>query len=321
MLVLGLQGSPRKKGNTRFLLKAFLAEAEKLGAATQLVDVARQNILPCKEYTVCEKKGYCPIDDDMPDQIYPLLRRAEVVIAATPVFFYNMSAQLKALVDRCQTLWARKYRLRLRDPVSRYRRGFMLAVGATQGKNLFDAIRLSTRYFFDAISASYEGDLVYRGFDGAGTLAKCPDVLPEVTRSVRGFLQPLLDRPKMVFIGRENSCISQMAGAFAQVLAGDRFDVDTAGLTPAAKLDAVTMAVMAEKKIDMAFRQPRALEQVLVEGQPDVAVLVDLQDCPLALKGSRVIHWPLERAESKEKLRLLRDTVKERVCALVQEPS
>ena len=65
MLVLGLQGSPRKKGNTSFLLSAFLEEAERLGAETRLVDTERRNILPCRELTVCEKKGYCPIDDDM----------------------------------------------------------------------------------------------------------------------------------------------------------------------------------------------------------------------------------------------------------------
>ncbi len=319
MLVLGLQGSPRKKGNTRFLMKTFLAEAEKLGAAIELVDVAKRNILPCREYTVCEKKGFCPIDDDMPDQIYPLLRRAEVVVAATPVFFYNMSAQLKALVDRCQTLWARKYRLGLRDPASRYRRGFLLAVGATRGKNLFDAIRLSTRYFFDAISASYEGELTYRGFDGAGTLAQDPDVLPDVTRAAGEFLGPLLNRPKILFVGRDNSCASQMAGAFAQLLAGDRLDVNTAGIEPAGTIDAVSTAVMAEKKIDMAFRQPRGLEQALAEGRPDTAVLVGLKDCPPALRNRRVIHWPLERAESAEKLRLLRDALEERVRSLVRE--
>jgi arsenate reductase (thioredoxin) len=94
----------------------FLEVAENLGARTQIVQVDKKNIVPCKEYTVCEKKGFCPINDDMKHEIYSLIREAEVIVAATPIFFYNMTAQLKALVDRCQTLWARKYRLKLNDP-------------------------------------------------------------------------------------------------------------------------------------------------------------------------------------------------------------
>ena len=56
MLVLGLQGSPRKKGNSNFLLDMFVKTAENMGAHTHIVDVTRKNIIPCKEYVVCEKK-------------------------------------------------------------------------------------------------------------------------------------------------------------------------------------------------------------------------------------------------------------------------
>jgi multimeric flavodoxin WrbA len=60
MLVLGLQGSPRKKGNTRFLLSTLLDEAGRLGARTQTIEVASRNIVPCKELIVCEKKRVLP---------------------------------------------------------------------------------------------------------------------------------------------------------------------------------------------------------------------------------------------------------------------
>ena len=88
MLVLGFQGSPRKKGNTSFLLAAFMQTLEKSGAHTRIIDVARKNIIPCREYVVCEKKGYCPIDDDLKGEIYALIRQAEVVVLASPIFFY-----------------------------------------------------------------------------------------------------------------------------------------------------------------------------------------------------------------------------------------
>ena len=70
MLVLGLQGSPRKKGNTHYLLSAVLDAAEGLGARTLKLEVARRNIQPCESYTVCEKKGVCPIKDDMQREVY-----------------------------------------------------------------------------------------------------------------------------------------------------------------------------------------------------------------------------------------------------------
>ena len=89
MLVLGLQGSPRKKGNTSYLLANFMKAAENSGAVTQIIDVCQKEIIPCKEYTVCEKRGFCPIEDDVEKEIYPLLRRAELVVIATPIFFYN----------------------------------------------------------------------------------------------------------------------------------------------------------------------------------------------------------------------------------------
>ena len=192
MLVLGLQGSPRKKGNTNYLISKFMDAAERHGAQTISIDVTKKNVIPCKEYTVCEKKGFCPIDDDVKEEIYPLLRRADVVVVASPIFFYNMSAQLKAVIDRCQTFWARKYRLKLKDPGAPMRRGFLLSVGATRGKNLFEGIQLTTQYFFDAIDAKFDGSLTYRGIEGPQDMAAYPTVGDDVENASA---QPALDRP------------------------------------------------------------------------------------------------------------------------------
>ena len=115
------------------MLETFLNATASFGAETRLIEVDQRHILPCKEYTVCEKKGYCPIEDDMLSEIYGLIRRADVVVAATPVFFYNMSAQLKGLIDRCQTFWARKYRLRWRDPRRKAKKGVPVVCGGYAG--------------------------------------------------------------------------------------------------------------------------------------------------------------------------------------------
>jgi multimeric flavodoxin WrbA len=202
MLVLGFQGSPRKKGNTSFLLSTFMQAAESLGAQTRIIDVTQKNIIPCKEYVVCEKKGFCPIDDDIKTEIYPLIRQAEVVVLASPIFFFNMTAQLKAVVDRCQLFWARKYKLKLTDPAKKTKRGFVLSVGASKGKNLFEGLQLTAKYFFDAIDARFEGSLTYREIEGPKDMSKHPKVRADVEKAAADLIRPLIGRKKILFASR-----------------------------------------------------------------------------------------------------------------------
>lgn len=319
MFVLGLQGSPRKKGNTSFLLSEFMKEAERLGARTHTVEVCKKNIVPCKELIVCEKKGYCPIDDDMKHEIYPLLRNADIIVLATPIFFYNCTAQLKALIDRSQTLWARKYKLGLTDPGRKQRKGFMLAVGATKGKNLFEGMNLTAKYFFDAAGAGFDGSLAYRRIEDAGDMEKHPTVLTDVAEAVRSLAEPLMSRKKILFACRQNSCRSQMAGAFAQYMAGDRFEVFTAGSEPAESVDQVMAEAMEEKGIDMAFRVPRSIDSVISEGSPEIIVTMGCgEECPV-VPGAKREDWDLPDpvGKSVEFMRKTRDEIETRVSDLL----
>jgi multimeric flavodoxin WrbA/protein-tyrosine-phosphatase len=319
MLILGLQGSPRRKGNTHFLLSSFLQTAEKRGARTRSIHVVERNILPCKEYVVCEKKGYCPIDDDMANEIYGLLRQAEVVVLASPIFFYNMTAQLKALVDRCQTFWARKYRLKLSDPLQSTRRGYVLSVGATKGKNLFEGLQLTAKYFFDAIDARYEGGLFYRGIEGPKDLAHHPTAQQEVEQAVEALMAPFVPRKKVLFLCRQNACRSQMAGAFAQRLAGDKLDVATGGSQPAEKLNPDMVSAMAEKKIDLAFRVPQGIDAALANGPPEAIVTMGCgEGCPV-VPGAVRQEWevPDPAGEPIETMRQTRDEIESRVKQLI----
>lgn len=321
MLVLGLQGSPRKKGNTRFLLQTFMDEAEKRGATTRIIDVDKKNITPCKEYVVCEKKGFCPIDDDMQHEIYPLLREADAVVAASPIFFYNVTAQLKALIDRSQTLWARKYRLHLSDPFRAYRRGFLLAVGATKGANLFEGASLTAKYFFDAIGASFEGSLTYRKIEHPGDIKAHPTVKEDVRQAVEKLLTPLMGRKKIMFACRENACRSQMAAAFAQYLGGDKIDARNAGTEPAENVNPDMVAVMQENGIDMAFRKTRLLRDAISDWTPEMIVTMGCgEDCPF-VPGAEVIDWALPDPADKplEVMRTVRGEIEKRVAKLVSE--
>ena len=321
MLVVGLQGSPRKKGNTKYLLSTFMTAAEELGARTHVIDVTQKEIIPCKEYTVCEKKGYCPIEDDVKDEIYPLLREADLVVVATPIFFYNMTAQLKAVVDRCQTFWARKYKLKLKDPGAGMRRGFLLAVGATKGKNLFEGLNLTAQYFFDAIWAKFEGSLAYRGIEGPKDMAAHPTVKEEVAQAAERLLKPFQGRKKVLFACRENACRSQMASAFAQFLAGDKLDVSNAGSEPAEKINPDMLKVMHEKGIDMEFRSPRSIEAAIADNGPELIITMGCKEqCPL-VPGAKIIDWDLPDPAGQpiEFMRDVRDEIEKKVVNLIDE--
>jgi multimeric flavodoxin WrbA/protein-tyrosine-phosphatase len=321
MLVLGFQGSPRKKGNTHFLLSKFMDAAEKLGAQTQTIEVTKKNIAACKELIVCEKKGYCPIDDDMKHEIYALIRQAEVVVLATPIFFFNMTAQLKAMVDRCQTFWARKYVFKLKDPVKKMRRGFILSVAASKGKTLFDGLELTAKYFFDAIDAKPAGSLTYREIEGPKDMSNHPTVLEDIEIAVETLLKPFLDRKKVLFACRENACRSQMASAFAQHFACDRLEVFNGGSQPAEKINPDMAKVMQEIGIDMAYRIPKTIDAAIAHAPPEVIITMGCgEECPV-VPGARRQDWDLPdpAGQSIEIMRTVRDEIERRVKDLITE--
>ena len=284
-------GKPSKKGNTRFLLSEFLEEAQRLGATTQMIEVCQKKIEPCMEYVLCEKKGICPIDDDMKHEIYPLLRKADVVVAATPIFFYNTTAQLKALIDRSQTLWARKYKLHLTDPNRKWRKGYTLAVGATRGKNLFEGLHLTMKYFYDAVGAEYAGSLTYREIEKPGGMERHATLHTDIQTSVATLLAPFRGRKKILFACRENACRSQMASAFARYIAGDKIDALSGGSTPVDAINPLMVEVMQEKGIDMGFRRPKSIEQAISKEKPDIIITMGCgEECPF-VPGAKTENW------------------------------
>lgn len=319
MYVLGLQGSPRRKANTDFLLDQYLQKAAAVGAKTEKVDVCRLHIEPCIGCGNCERKGFCIHKDDMSGQLYAKLRLADVVVLASPVYFYNVPAQMKSLVDRSQTLWSRRYRLELNDPGSETRRGVMLSVGATRGKNLFEGMHLTAKYFFDAVSADYNSSLTYWQVEHPGDMAAHATVLKEVSEEVDKVIQPLRQRKRVLFLCVQNACRSQMAAGFARKMAGDRLEAICGGSAPAASVDASMVEAMAEKGIDMAFRTPQDIDTALENGAPDIIVTMGCQDhCP-HVAGVQRLDWELKDPAGGDMalMRQVRDEIQQRVEQLI----
>ena len=177
MRILGIMGSPRIGGNTDLLLDAALSGARSQGAEAEKIVVDRLSISPCREYYGCLKDGNCVIRDDM-DALYPKILEADGIVIASPIFFYGITAQLKAMVDRCQALWARKRVLKQTWPGAG-RKGAFIAVGATRGEKLFDGSIATVKYFFKTIGVEYAEELLIRGVDQKGDIQKHPSALKD----------------------------------------------------------------------------------------------------------------------------------------------
>jgi multimeric flavodoxin WrbA len=99
MKILGVSCSPRKKGSTIAMLEKALAGAKVEGAEVELYSVAGKNIQPCDGCWGCIKTGKCHIKDDM-QELYEKLVTADGIIFGTPIYFWGMTAQAKAVMDR-----------------------------------------------------------------------------------------------------------------------------------------------------------------------------------------------------------------------------
>ena len=97
--VLGIMGSPRKKGNSHVLLNKILEGAESKGAETEIVLLGDTTIGECDGCHACWRGKPCPRMDDMND-LYQKIAESDVLIFATPVYWYGPTALMKAFLDR-----------------------------------------------------------------------------------------------------------------------------------------------------------------------------------------------------------------------------
>jgi len=99
-MILGIEGSPRKKGNSHKMLEAVLTGASKLAIATETVHLRDLKYEPCVGCEICRKEKACRrFEDDMTD-LYPKLENAKGLALISPVHNYNVTAWMKAFIDR-----------------------------------------------------------------------------------------------------------------------------------------------------------------------------------------------------------------------------
>ena len=174
--ILGLGGSPRRDGNTDILLKQCIEGAKSCGADTEIIFSRDLNISGCHECHACSSTGKCIVRDDM-QALYSRFEEMDGIVVASPIFFYALPSGLKAIVDRCQCFWARKYVLK--KPLSRNARGVLISAGGTKGEKLFQCAGLTIKYFFDALDVEYTDNIFVRSVDRKGAILNHPEKLEE----------------------------------------------------------------------------------------------------------------------------------------------
>ncbi len=157
MKVIGIAGSPRRGGNTDLLLAEVLRGAASKGAEVKTIILNDLKITPCQHCDACLEKGECRIEDDM-QMVYRELEGADRIILASPVQFMGVTAQMKAMIDRCQALWARKYVLKI-PPLGnqRERKGFFISVSGRRVANLFEPSIAVVKSLFNCLNPAKLG--------------------------------------------------------------------------------------------------------------------------------------------------------------------
>ena len=155
MSIFVLNGSPRKNGNTARLVQSFAKGAEEVGHTVKIEAVALKEIHGCAACEYCRTKGdgVCIQKDDM-QAIYPEILRADMLVLASPIYYYTMTGQLQSALQRTYSIGQLTHLKKA---------ALILSSGAS---NMYDAVR-----------TQYQGIIDWWGVENAGIFA-VPGVMP-----------------------------------------------------------------------------------------------------------------------------------------------
>ncbi|MBU1419526.1 MAG: flavodoxin family protein [Proteobacteria bacterium] len=179
---LFILGSPRKNGNSETMAKAVAAGLLKQGDNTvEYIRLNKLNIRPCQACGGCNTSGNCVIKDDM-SELYDKTDEADRLFLVSPIYFYALSAQIKAYIDRCQARWSRKYLLGQKFRKDDQRTGYLISCAATAGDKLFDGPILSAQCLFDTLDLRYGAPLLFKSVEPRNAVQQLPEKLSDCER-------------------------------------------------------------------------------------------------------------------------------------------
>ena len=165
MKIVVLKGSPNRDGSTNMIVRSFVDGANEMGHVVDEIDVAHADISPCTGCVHCGYEGDCILSDDM-DAIREKILEADMLVLATPLYYYGMSAQLKTCIDR---FCSRNFSIQ-----KRHLKSALLSVAY----NCDD-------WTFEALESHYDTLVRYLNLDDAGRVLGYGCGTPSMTKNSR----------------------------------------------------------------------------------------------------------------------------------------
>ena len=160
--VLILSSSPRKGGNSETLAAAFAKGALEAGNLVETVHLREKNYGFCRGCLACLKLGHCVIRDDAVE-VTAKMHDADVLVFATPVYYYSVSGQLKTMLDRANPLYDTDYA---------FTKAYLLAAAAEDGPETVDGTRTAVQGWVDCFPCcALAGTVFAGGVNSAGEIA------------------------------------------------------------------------------------------------------------------------------------------------------
>lgn len=163
-LVLVFFGSPHRHGHTAHLLRAFLQPFhDRRRYEIRIISAYDEDISPCNACGFCKKTEACSIHDM--DQIDNMIRRAEILVFATPVYNLTFPAPLKAIVDRFQRYFEARFSLGIRPPIANPKKAALLVTLGSKDFSGAEIVEKQLRMVFTVMNTTLEEVVVWPGTD------------------------------------------------------------------------------------------------------------------------------------------------------------
>ena len=160
--VLIISSSPRKGGNSETLAAAFAKGAREAGNQVETVSLRDKQVGFCKGCLACLKLGHCVIQDDAVE-IAAKMHDADVLVFATPVYYYCVSGQLKTMLDRANPLYDTDYA---------FTKAYLLATAAEDASETFEGTEKAVQGWVDCFPrCTLAGTVFAGGVNGVGEIA------------------------------------------------------------------------------------------------------------------------------------------------------
>lgn len=160
--VVVLSTSLRNNSNSELLAKSFVDGAKDSGNEVKYISLKNKDIRFCIGCLACQKTGHCVIKDDVADIMNSVLE-ADVVVWSTPIYYFEMSGQMKTLIDRLNPMYSKDYK---------FRDVYLLATAAEEGDEVFEKVITGLNGWIDCFEkTTIKGTILAGGVSDSGAIS------------------------------------------------------------------------------------------------------------------------------------------------------